>query len=321
MGLRRLALILAFLLTACTPAPVIPIPIPTHAGELTPYRTRTPAATQTPGRPATSTSLPSPTTTPRTHIIQRGETMLGIALLYRVSLEALIAANPKVNPNLMVVGTTLVIPASSGTQVTPDILPTPTPVTVRLEAVNCVADAGGGAWCFVLARNRQKKSVENVSGLIRIADINGEKMQTQTAFALLNLIPAGAALPLAAYFPAPVPFPLQASAELLTALPSSGNDQRYLPVKLEDFRVDIAGNGRSAVVKGTLALDVEEGQASLVWVAVVAYDAAGQVVGLRRWENQAPLKKGGKMDFSQEVYSSGDPIARAEALVEARAGN
>jgi len=332
MGLRRLALTLAFLLVACTPATaspriagvtpavqgVMPVPIPTHAGELAPYHTRTPAATRTPGRPATSTSLPSPTATPRTHTIKSGETMLGIALLYRVSLEALIAANPKVNPNLMVVGTTLVIPASSGNQVTPDILPTPTPVAVGLEAVNCDVDAGGGAWCFVLARNGQKNPVENVSGLIRIADMNGENMQTQTAFPLLNLIPAGAALPLAAYFPAPVPFPLQASAELLTALPSSGNDQRYLPVNLENFRVEIAGNGRSAVVNGTLVLDADEGQASQVWVAVVAYDAAGQVVGQRRWESQAPLKQGEKMDFSQEVYSSGDPIARAEMLVEAR---
>ncbi len=335
MGLRRLALILAFLLTACTPAigtpstagvapstaGVLPVSTPIHAGELTPYLTITPAATLTPGRPATSTPLPSPTATPRTHIIKSGETMLGIALQYRVSLETLIAANPKVNPNLMVVGTTLVIPASSGTQVTPDILPTSTPVGVKLEAVNCKGDAGGGAWCFVLARNGQKKPVENVSGLIRIADMKGEKMQTQTAFTLLNLIPAGEALPLAAYFPAPVPFPLQASAELLTALPSSGNDQRYLAVKFENFRVDIAGNGRSAVVKGMLGLDVDKGQASQVWVAVVAYDAAGRVVGQRRWESQAPLKQGEKMDFSQEVYSSGDPIARAEALVEARAGN
>jgi LysM repeat protein len=327
MGLRRLALFMAFLLAACslataTPASsgVLPVSTATHAGELTPYRTRTPTATQTPGRLATSTSLPSPTATPRTHTIKRGETMLGIALLYRVSLEALLAANPKVNPNLMVVGTTLVIPESSGSQVTPDILPTPTPVPVTLEGVNCAVDAVGGAWCFVLARNQQKTPVENVSGLIRIADINGDKMQTQTAFPLLNLIPAGAALPLAAYFPAPVPFPLQASAELLTALPSKSNDQRYLPVKLEDFQEDIAGNGLSAIVKGKLVLDVDEGQASQVWVAVVAYDAAGRVVGQRRWESQAPLKKGDKMDFLQEVYSSSDPITRAEALVEAKAG-
>ena len=327
MGLRRLALFLVFLLAACSSAAVtrhttgnLPVPTSTLSGELTPYLTRTLAITHTPGRVVASTSLPSPTATPRTHTIKRGETMLGIALQYRVSLEGLLAANPKVNPNLMVVGTTLVIPASSGTQVTPDILPTPTPVPMTLEGVNCAVDAGGGAWCFVLARNGQKKAVENVSGLIRIADVNGDKMQTQTAFPLLNLIPAGAALPLAVYFPAPVPFPLQASAELLTALPSASNDQRYLPVRLENIGTDIAKNGLSAVVKGTLVIDVDEGQASQVWVAVVAYDAAGQVVGQRRWESQAPLKKGEKMDFSQEVYSSGNAIARAEALVEAKAG-
>jgi len=301
-------------------AGTLPVPTSTHSGVLTPYFTRTPAATHTPGRLASSTTLPSPTTTPRTHIIKRGETMLGIALQYRVSLEALLAANPKVNPNLMVVGSTLVIPASSGAKVTSEILPTATPVPVTLEGVNCMVDAAGGAWCFVLARNGQKKGVENVSGLIRIADVNGDKMQTQTAFPLLNLIPAGEALPLAAYFPAPVPFPLQASAELLTALPSASNDPRYLPVKLENLGVDIAGNGLSAVMKGTLELDVDEGQAGQVWVAVVAYDAAGRVVGQRRWESQAALRKGEKMDFSQEVYSSGNAIVRAEALVEAKAG-
>jgi LysM repeat protein len=327
MGLRRLALFLAFLLAACGPVTIssqttgdLPISTPTRTGKLTPYHTRTPAVTQTRGKVVTPTSLPSPTATPRTHTIKRGETMLGIALLYRITLESLLAANPKVNPNLMVVGTTLVIPASGGPQVTPDVLPTPTAVPVTLEEVNCMVDAAGGAWCFVLARNGQKKPVENVSGLIRIADANGDNMQTQAAFPLLNLIPAGAGLPLAAYFPAPVLFPLQASAELLTALPSGSNDQRYLPVRLENLKVDIAGNGLSAEVKGTLALDVDEGQASQVWVAVVAYDAAGQVVGQRRWESQAPLKKGEKLDFSQQVYSSGAAIARVEALAEAKAG-
>ncbi|MCX8026157.1 MAG: hypothetical protein N3A60_13240, partial [Thermanaerothrix sp.] len=58
--------------------------------------------------------------------------------------------------------------------------------------------------------------------------------------------------------------------------------------------------------------------AQQVWVLGVVYDAAGQVVGVRRWESATPLAPGERLSFRLWVYSAGPPIARAEVQVEAR---
>jgi LysM repeat protein len=61
--------------------------------------------------------------------------MGGIAFLYRVSLEDLMAANPGVMPNLMSVGTVLTIPPSKSSQTNPDVQPgtsQPPPTAVPL---------------------------------------------------------------------------------------------------------------------------------------------------------------------------------------------
>jgi murein DD-endopeptidase MepM/ murein hydrolase activator NlpD len=264
--------------------------------------------------------LPSPSVTPRTHTIKKGETVSGIALLYGVTIDAILAANPKLNPNLMVVGSTLVVPASQGTPAPGGDMATATPLPLRLDGMHCAAVQDGGAWCFVLAHNSQKSGVESVSAVIRIADENGQGMQSQPAFAMLNLLPGKGTLPLAVYFPAPVPKTIQASAELLTALPVNTADKRYLTADLSGVKTNILPDGLSAAVKGTVSLDKSSARAQQVWVLLIAYDGSGQVIGLRRWEMQSDqtLKAGKQALFVETVYSTGGKIAKVTEMVEAR---
>lgn len=63
-------------------------------------------------RPAPGTPVGGPTPPTRTHRVQAGETPSSIARKYRVKLEALMAANPGLNPKRMQVGQTLNVPAS-----------------------------------------------------------------------------------------------------------------------------------------------------------------------------------------------------------------
>ena len=58
--------------------------------------------------------------------------------------------------------------------------------------------------------------------------------------------------------------------------------------------------------------------ASQVWVAGTAYDDAGRVVGVRRWEWDDGLAAGGSIPFEFMVSSIGGKIARVEFAVEAR---
>jgi len=315
-------LVLVALLSACVPTSQTPAltEIPVLAGALTPYLTRTATRMVTPRRTTSPSLLPSPSATPRTHTVKQGETVSGIALLYGVTIDAILTANPKVNPNMMVVGSTLIVPAGVGTKAPAGDLATATPLPVRLEGVHCATVQDGGAWCFVVAHNSQKTRMESISVIIRIADEKGEGMLSQEAFAMLNLLPAGKTLPLAAYFPEPVPKNIQASAELLTALPVKAGDDRYLPVKLGEVKTSILPDGLSANVNGKVSLDKGSARAQQVWVLMIAYDASERVIGLRRWEMSAGqvLKAGKQMAFAATVYSTGGKIERVVEMVEAR---
>jgi LysM repeat protein len=315
-------LVLVMWLSACIPANQTPVVTKTATlpGELTPYLTATAPVVVTPGKTAAAKPLPSPSATLRTHTIKKGETVSGIALLYGVTIDAILAANPKLNPNMLVVGSTLVVPASQGTQASGGDLTTATPLPLRLDGVHCAAVQDGGAWCFVLAHNPQKNGVESVSVVIRIADENGQGMQSQVAYAMLNLLLGKGTLPLAVYFQAPVPKTIQASAELLTALPVNTADKRYLVASLSGVKTNIQLDGLSAIVKGTVSLDKSSARAQQVWVLLTAYDASGQVIGLRRWEMDAKqvLKPGKTLAFAQTVYSTGGTIEKVDVMVEAR---
>jgi hypothetical protein len=55
-----------------------------------------------------------------------------------------------------------------------------------------------------------------------------------------------------------------------------------------------------------------------VWVAGTAYDEAGRVVGVRRWEWDKGLAAGGSIPFDFMISSIGGTISRVEFAVEAR---
>ncbi len=66
----------------------------------------TPEATSTPG-----TGTPPPSTGPTTYTVQRGDWMYAIARKFGISVAALQAANPNINPNFLYPGQVLNIPA------------------------------------------------------------------------------------------------------------------------------------------------------------------------------------------------------------------
>jgi LysM repeat protein len=106
---RRIAIVLVTLglVAACgggatpTPAPTeVPTPAPTDIFVESPEPTVAPSD--------------KPTASPvagKRYTVKAGDTMWAIAQKYGITLAALKAANPKVNPQAMRVGTVLVIPA------------------------------------------------------------------------------------------------------------------------------------------------------------------------------------------------------------------
>lgn len=317
--MKKLMGLFCFLLLAgCSPAPasVTPTLPPARAAQLTPYHTPTAPLSATPAlNLPTATPLPTPTSTPRTHTVKLGEDMSGIALRYRVSLDALKTANPGANPRIIIVGQQLIIPGT--TPIPGTLAPSPTALKMIVETPRCRKDEAGGAWCFTLVKNLKSELVESVTVRVRLFDEKGKQVAAQVASTALNLLPAGKSLPLGVYFAAPLPQSPQVSAELVNALPVQNEAARYLGVKIENQTVQVAADKMSAEVTGELALLKTPPAARQAWVAVAAYAADGSLVGVRRWESSTDLGVN-RQPFSLRVYAVGDKIARVEVLAEAR---
>jgi LysM repeat protein len=307
--------------SACSAAPgqgsLIPLPALTVA--LTPYHSSTPRPSLTPTSPATATALPSPTPTPRTHTVRLGEDLSSIAFRYGVSLDALIEANPKINPRVLIVGNVLIIPPSSKPQPTSQsAVPQVTPIPVELSQPVCYANRQGGLTCFSLASNPLQSSLENLSVVFRLVDRDSGAIQSQDAYAPLDVLAPAGAQPLMAVFPAPAPAHFDCGVELLTSLPSHSDNSRYLSAQVLDAKTTLSNDGLSAQVSGSVHLQDSDKTAVRVWVLATAFDASHQVAGYIRWQLASPLTSGQNQPFSFSVYSTGPAIVKVDLSIEAR---
>ena len=283
-------------------------------GTVIPFQTQavTQTATLIPVTPAlTEISLPTPT--PVSYTVVRGDTLSSIALSHGITLEALLSANPGISPTSLAVGEKLVIPSAG--QVISEA--SPTPAVLTLKQARCWPEATGGLWCFGLLQNDYGETLENISAQFVLVEASGQEITNQAAYGLLDILPPGKSMPLAAHFAAPEQTVARLQVKVLTAIRLLPGDTRYLPVELENTLVRVDASGRSAEVSGRAVL-TGTGSAGTLWLLATAYDAAGEVVGVRRWESADALTVQAPVGFDFMVSSLGARITRVEFLVEAR---
>jgi hypothetical protein len=239
-----------------------------------------------------------------------------IAEKFAVSLDDLQAANPEVASNALSVGQVLRIPSNPDN---PSGEPTPTPAPFMIPQIECYPTANRGLWCFVLAFNDSPDFMENLSAQVTLVDSNDVVVASQTAVLPLNILPPNTSLPFAVYFPPEIPLDAKPQVQVLTAIRLLPNDARYIPAAVSNTLVQINADGHSAQVSGLiLSPQSQTSGAHQVWVAATAYDDAGRVVGVRRWESTASLNAGESLPFEFMISSIGGKIARVEFAVEAR---
>jgi LysM repeat protein len=306
-----------FFLTACasqrdsfTPLPSTLIQFPTS--------TRIPISPT--GSPQTLEGLvtpeaPLPSPTPFTYTVKKGDTISSIALKFGVSMDDLQAANPEISPNAMSVGQVLNIPSNPEN---PSGEPTPPPAPFTVQQIECYPTADKGMWCFVLARNDFSDFMENVTAQVMLVKGDQTIVANQTALLPLNILPPNTSLPLVVFFPPEIPLGVKPQVQLLTAIRLLPNDARYLPATIHNTLVQVNTDGRSAHVTGQVLLPNIAKTARQVWVAGTAYDEAGNVVGVRRWDSNGGLSPGSNLPFEFMVSSLGGKIAQVEFAVEAR---
>lgn len=323
-------LLAGVVLSACTPATELTPQTPTGTleGTLRLFPSDTPTATPWPTGYVSPTPSPTITPTPTQvyYEVQLNDDMYSIAFRYGLEPQAVMTANPDVDPRAMVVGMSLLIPvtpspeptatATSAATTAAEVTPTPTPSDVTVQAPVCYPDAAGGLWCFMLATNDQDAAWENVSALVTLRD--GEDSRQETAITPLNLLPAGGSLPLMAYFDGPLPARYSVTAELDFYLPVMPDDARYLTVGILDESVAFNEEGDVATVTGMLTLSAELRDARYTWVSATAFDAEGRIVAVRRWDAENPLMAGDELPFEITLYSLSGAIERVEWMAEAQ---
>ncbi len=301
---------LGLLISSCSQATVEISPTAVATGLLTPYQTVTPS----PARPSATIKViiqvtPSPTATPFLYAVKGDDTMLSIAYQFGISWQELQAANPNVDPRAMGEGLQLIIPI--GEEI-PEVLPTTTPIPVKVNQPTCFPTGDGGAWCVVSIRNELDTSLENLSVWIGLYNSFGEIIASQEAYAPLNILQSQSTMPLMTYFSPLLPDEYQVQSELMSGLAVAADDARYIDLQTKVGMVEISPDGSQADVTGDVIVTDDTPALSQLWVLAVAYDAEGDVIGARKW------KSGGETQFEITVYSLGGMIDHVEVLVEAR---
>jgi hypothetical protein len=302
-------LILLSTLASCSGSPEVT----TEPASPVPYQTfaRTASATLIP----TSDEFILPTATIFVYTIRQDDTLTAIAERYGITLDLLLAANPGLRPEALTVGGSITIPPGNSLPAEPS----PTPASLPIQQARCWGDVDGGLWCFALLQNQYVETLESISAQFTLLDAGGQELASQTAFAFLNTLPPGRSMPLAVHFAPPqLADPgVRVQVQVLSAIRLLPGDSRYLPVALENIQVSVQAPGQAAQVSGRVIITGAIPAATL-WVLAAAFDAAGDLVGVRRWESPSPLNAEAPVTFDFFVYSLGPEITRVEFLAEAR---
>jgi hypothetical protein len=178
----------------------------------------------------------------------------------------------------------------------------------------CHPTADSGLWCFALIQNNTADLFENISAQITLLDTNDSIIASQTAYTPLDIIPANTSMPVYAFFPN-ISTEVHPRVQVLSALQASGAN--YPIAVINNSLAQIDWGGRSAQLSGQVYLLPESQAATQVWVAAVAYDKHGTVVGIRRWEGDE-IQHGSSISFNFGISSLGGAINSVEFFVEAR---
>lgn len=254
-------------------------PTPTAVAIIPETPTVMPHATSTP-EPWTPEPMatPTPTPTPIIYIVQAGDNLLGIAIQYGVTVEAIQEANAITDPRLLQIGQELVIPREDGLINQPT--PTPTPLPFQVANAGFYETPVGSLWCLGEVINNTGADIEQVQVAVSLYDADGEVVATGSTFTEFDIIPNEGKMPFALLFTEPPSDFSHHQVVALSGVAVAHWGRNYMDLTVEGDRGEASGE-RAYVVTGQVR-NTGQYDAEQLRIVVTAYDAEGQVVGIRR---------------------------------------
>jgi LysM repeat protein len=300
------------LLSACggqvisgpTPTPhslAVILPSPTSLSTLSP-RQLTPEPTAT----------PAPTPTPVIYVVEPGDTLLGIALQYDVTVDELQAVNGVLSPETLQIGQRLIIPvggfvvpaSSGGIQ-----LPTPTPVGVEVQHTALYQTPVGSIWVLGEVHNPGATALENVQVQVTLLDATGQAVAVDAQFVAVEAVLPDGRAPFGVLFSNPPAGAVSFQANAIRAEVSRNVEARYVQLQVQDPQPKLDGSIyqlTGSIVNGSTRNAVQ------VHLIATIYDADRRVIGYRRSIlGDGSIGAGGSLPF--DVIVSADPSAQSVA--------
>ncbi len=258
---------------------------------------RVPASTTpitTPTHLILTTIQPSPTpeasSTPVTHVVQSGDTLLGIAIEYGVDLNALREANSNLDPRSLQIGQQLIIPPVSTT--VSAVPPMPTPLALSVDRPACYETQNTRLLCLGHVANTLAQPVESAVVTVQLYQADGTVLLEKTASVEQTLIPAGHSAPYRVLFLSG----WEGYAGIVVVLRSAASaqriDERFIAPVIEDEQ-GVMENGRYVVSATLHNADAQPAQA--LRIVVTLFGDSQQVVGYRVMQLQSALPAGASL--------------------------
>ena len=317
---------LVLVLTTACQAVVTPPPTATPLPTVTPTL-RTTAALSPNGFltpiPPTATLTPSPTPTPVVHVVVQGNTLLGIALEYGVSMDALVQANGLDVNEYLSIGQILVIPVATEEEggesgmlapVGHMILATPTPLPLDIVGATLYQTPVGGVWCMGEVVNTTGDPVTNLQVQVTLVTAGGIPLQSSIALAAADYLAPEARAPFAVLFKSPPNGYADVQVSLLRGETVSAITAGFTP--LDVAQPSGAVSGPQYRVTGLLVNNTGAA-VSRITAVVTLYDVDGKVIGYRQTllDEEVFLPSGQSQEFKILLTPQGlEPPASFQVL-------
>jgi murein DD-endopeptidase MepM/ murein hydrolase activator NlpD len=256
--------------------------------------------------------------------VQPGDTLLGIALQYDVTLEEIYQVNGVLKPELLMIGQSIVIPVPgsvgkpAGDNSGAVIAPTQPPLPVKVENAARYQTPVGSVWVLGEVFNSTDQPIENVQVRVALLDAAGQELASDAPFVALDAAPPGGRAPFSVLFSSPPDGVIDFQAYVVRADQAYNFDSRYASLQVSEVQTRTVGSqyGVSGKVSNTGASN-----AAGAHVVITLYDEQGRVTGFRQFVlPDEQLAAGGSTPF--DLLVSPDPstpaVARSSVVAQSR---